>query len=510
MLPTTVDLEGSRCRGRRSPADAAYRAAAVSPPRFGLHRFGYAFEVHTVGQIVGGRYLLRELLGRGGMAEVYRARDTATDRGVAVKILRSVEHGDAARFRSEAHVLSLLDHPGVVRLRGSGTHEGVPYLVLDLAEGGSLAGELAAGPPRLDRTLAVGEQVAEALAHAHRQGIVHRDVKPSNILFDAEGQVRVADFGIARLAGSSSLTRTGQLVGTGLYLAPEQVAGEPVGPEADVYSLGLVVLECVTGSPCYAGGHIEAAVARLHRPPEVPPELPRWLREVLATMTARDPGRRPAASDVATALCRRGAEPVLASTAALDLAAVTVAAATEVVPVTLGARPPIGPTLVDEPAGPTLADAPAVPTGPTLVDEPAGAPGTTVVDETAGAADRTAVLPPGRAPRQGGWLRPRHEASPRTGPRRLRTAAILAGALLALFATVALAWTASRDDASSDPPLTSSTVPSATSVAPTTVTTTPPPTVDQAPAAPPDNGDDGEDGRGGNGGGNGKGKDKDG
>jgi serine/threonine protein kinase len=242
--------------------------------------------------------------------------------------------------------------PGLVRLRGSGTHEGVPYLVLDLAEGPSLAGELAVGPIGVDRALAVGEQVAEALAHAHRVGIVHRDVKPSNILFGDLGRVRLADFGIARLAGTPSLTGTGQLIGSAPYLSPEQVVGERSGPAADVYSVGLVVIECLTGRPCYPGGQVEAAITRLHRPPGIPSDLPPWLCDVLSAMTARDPMRRPSMDAVAEALRRQNAEPVLAATVQHDLDALT--ALPEVLAAT--ARHDTHPTtaLLDVVADPTI------------------------------------------------------------------------------------------------------------------------------------------------------------
>jgi serine/threonine protein kinase len=267
--------------------------------------------------VIDGRYVVDELLGRGGMAEVYRAQDTEADRPVAVKVLRGVEPRDARRFRSEVDVLARLDHPGLLKLRGSGTHAGVPYLVLDLAEGPTLAGELAAGPLAEERAVTVGEQVAEALAHAHRTGVVHRDVKPSNILFDEAGRARLADFGIARLAGTPSLTGTGQMVGSVPYLAPEQVEGAPVGPPADIYALGLVLIECLSGHPCYPGVQVDAAVARLHHPPTVPDGVPRWLGALLTVMTERGPARRPLADGVAEALRRQDVEPILASTQAL-------------------------------------------------------------------------------------------------------------------------------------------------------------------------------------------------
>ena len=269
------------------------------------------------GDVIDGRYVVDELLGRGGMAEVYRARDIEADDSVALKVLRGVEPRDAERFRSEVDVLARLDHPGLLSLRGSGTHAGVPYLVLDLAEGPTLAEELAAGPLAEERAVTVAEQVAEALAHAHRTGVVHRDVKPSNILFDEAGRARLADFGIARVAGTPSLTGTGQMVGSIPYLAPEQVEGAPVGPPADIYALGLVLIECLTGRPCYPGAQIDAAVSRLHRPPPVPGSAPRWLGALLTAMTERGPARRPSADAVAEALRHRDVEPILAATQAL-------------------------------------------------------------------------------------------------------------------------------------------------------------------------------------------------
>ena len=144
---------------------------------------------------------------------------------------------------------------------------------------------------------------------------MHRDIKPSNILFDETGQACLADFGIARLGDGTTLTQTGQVIGSAPYLAPEQVTGQQTGTAADVYSLGLVLIECLTGCTCYQGGHVEAAVSRLHRPPSIPDDAPRWLRDVLSAMTATNPRRRPSAAAVAEALRRQNAEPVLGTTA---------------------------------------------------------------------------------------------------------------------------------------------------------------------------------------------------
>jgi eukaryotic-like serine/threonine-protein kinase len=263
------------------------------------------------------RYRVEELLGRGGMAEVYRAVDTECGQAVAVKLLRDVEATDVHRFGVEVAALARLDHPGVIKLFGSGSHEGAPYLVLELVEGPTLADEVSDGPLGVDRSTGVARQLADALAHAHRLTIVHRDVKPANVLFDTESRARLTDFGTALLADVSGVTAAGMVIGTAPYLAPEQVEGRHVGAAADIYALGLVVLECLTGTRCYPGSRVEAAIARLHRPPAIPTSLPGWLRTVLTRMTARDPARRPSAEAVADAFDRRSAPPVVVATGAL-------------------------------------------------------------------------------------------------------------------------------------------------------------------------------------------------
>lgn len=259
-------------------------------------------------ELLDDRYELRALLGRGGSAEVHRAWDRVLQREVAVKLLlapSAPEEDTTARLRfaSEARVLARLDHPGLVRLLDVGTSAGRPYFVLELVDGGTVAALLAAAP--LDPALVarVGAQVAEALAHAHARDVVHRDVKPANVLLTAAGDAKLADFGIARLLGEGvGVTRTGHTVGTIAYLAPEQVRGEGVGPAVDVYALGLLLLEALTGARAFPGTSSESAFARLHHGPTIPLSLPSGWPRLLAAMTAGDPGERPPAAAVATAL----------------------------------------------------------------------------------------------------------------------------------------------------------------------------------------------------------------
>ncbi|MFC5176940.1 serine/threonine-protein kinase [Nocardioides taihuensis] len=252
------------------------------------------------------RYDLGPLLGRGGMADVHRGHDRLLQRDVAVKVLRDdLPPGSSGRerFVSEARLLAGLSHANLVTVLDAGFSGDQPYLVMELVEGRNLAQVLTEGTLDPADAAAVGAQVAEALAHAHGQGVVHRDVKPANVLVDDHRRVRLADFGIARLVDDvAGHTRTGTVIGTVAYLAPEQVAGEPVTAAADVYSLGLVVLESLTGVRAFPGSTAESGLARLQRPPEVPGSVPHRLRELLTRMTSREPVGRPTALEVAQEL----------------------------------------------------------------------------------------------------------------------------------------------------------------------------------------------------------------
>lgn len=281
--------------------------------------------------VLGDRYELGTRLGHGGMAEVFRGYDRVLSREVAVKLLHEgVDESGRARFMAEARTLAGLSHTGLVIVLDAGfdtaggraNEPGAapssvekPYLVMELVDGPALSRVLAEGPMALDDVTSIGAQVAHALAYVHRQGVVHRDVKPGNVLLGPAGRVKLADFGIARLLDDQGRhTRTGQTIGTAAYLAPEQLTGGDVGVAADVYSLGLVLLEAITGRREYTGNPTEAALARLHRPPAVPQHLPAPWPALLAAMTSTEPAARPDAHEVAELLEGQVSRPLPAVT----------------------------------------------------------------------------------------------------------------------------------------------------------------------------------------------------
>ncbi|MGW5370337.1 serine/threonine-protein kinase [Streptomyces sp. NPDC004009] len=252
-----------------------------------------------------GRYELGEHLGAGGAADVYRGMDLRLGRPVAVKVFRRGSGtGLKDRFEDEAVVLARLHHPGLVTVFDVGCHEGQAFLVMQLVEGSTLRRRITEGTMTVPALVELGIPLAAALGHVHRAGILHRDVKPSNILLDAENRPYLTDFGISRAIDATASTRDGAIVGTAAYLAPEQVTGRRVEQRADIYALGLVLLECLTGRLEYEGAPLESAVARLHRAPRIPRRLPAELRDLLGSMTAIEAADRPDAQTCVAVLSR--------------------------------------------------------------------------------------------------------------------------------------------------------------------------------------------------------------
>jgi eukaryotic-like serine/threonine-protein kinase len=259
----------------------------------------------VIGNVLGERYRVTARIGQGGMADVFAAVDERMDRTVALKVLRADGSADPAAFLDELQAQARVCHDAVVRLYDAGVHGELAYLVMEYVSGSSLKAVIGHGPIDPDRVADIGTHVAAGLAAAHELGVVHRDVKPANVLIDADGRVQLADFGIARLSEPAvQSAQTGVTHGTAAYLSPEHVTGQPVGPPADVYGLGLVLLEALTGRREFTGPPLEAAVARLSRDPSIPTDLPPGWVPLLRAMTSREPEGRPTAAIVAAQLQR--------------------------------------------------------------------------------------------------------------------------------------------------------------------------------------------------------------
>ncbi|MCB0962861.1 MAG: serine/threonine protein kinase, partial [Acidimicrobiales bacterium] len=263
--------------------------AASTPPPSG------APPEQLAGRLLAGRYRLNRPIASGGMARVWEATDETLARRVAVKLLHDHLARDESfvhRFRAEAVAAARLSHPAIISVYDTFSVDGLEGIVMELVVGTTMRADLDQhGPMRLEAALAIGTQVADALGAAHASGLVHRDVKPANILLASDGRVLVADFGIAKAVEGQDLTGTGTMIGTAKYLAPEQVQGAPVDGRADLYALGVVLYEALAGQPPFAADTDAAtALARLQHDPaplrshraEVPPAVEAVVLQALA------------------------------------------------------------------------------------------------------------------------------------------------------------------------------------------------------------------------------------
>ncbi|PVZ10800.1 serine/threonine-protein kinase [Actinomycetospora cinnamomea] len=425
----------------------------------------------TVG---GGRYTLGDLIGRGGAAEVFRARDELLGRDVAVKLFPAgVGEADESRRQREVQTLAGMNHPGLVTIYDVGQERDRAYFVMQLIEGESLADRIRSGPLALGDVVALGAALADALTYVHRHGVVHRDIKPGNVLLDTEGRPHLSDFGIAVLADATNITATGMVIGTASYLSPEQVRGQQVGPASDVYALGLVLLECITARREYPGNALEAAVARLHRAPEIPPDLPGPLGGLLAGMTLDEPMERPTTEQVVGELRMIARESGMDAQTVLAPAPITGSGAMR----TAAMGPGTGPTAYAPMGGPSSGPTRRMgtPPGGYAAAAAAGAYGT-------GYGDPTALVggEPGAAPGE----------APRRGRRRAAAVLALVGLLLAGGIGGYLLLSNRDEPAPAAPPVlppvlstssTTTTTVEETTERTTRRTTTPPPTTTVAP-----------------------------
>ncbi len=286
--------------------------------------------------VLDNRYDVGQPLGSGGMGEVFLARDRVLGRDVALKVLRKQYAGDsefAERFKREARSAASLSHPNIVQVYDRGdTEDGSSYIAMEYVPGGTLKEKVVSeGPLGTREAAALGAQVAEALEAAHERGMVHRDIKPQNVLLTDRGDAKVADFGIARAGSSVTISRTGSVMGTAGYMSPEQALGEPATPKSDLYSLGVVLFEALTGElPYTADNPIAVSMKHVNEPVrsarEIDPTIPEGMNALVTRLMAKDPEDRYASADeLADDLWRisRGREPTAAPVAAPVAAAPT-------------------------------------------------------------------------------------------------------------------------------------------------------------------------------------------
>ncbi|WP_417512173.1 serine/threonine-protein kinase [Microbacterium sp.] len=256
----------------------------------------------TQGVSFGGRYELQSRIAIGGMGEVWEATDHVIGRTVAIKILKDEYMGDPGfleRFRAEARHAALVNHEGIASVFDYGEENGSAFLVMELVPGEALSTVIERdGSLSADKTLDIVAQTASALQAAHAAGLVHRDIKPGNLLITPDGRVKITDFGIARIADQVPLTATGQVMGTVQYLSPEQASGHPASPATDTYSLGIVAYECLAGKRPFTGeSQVAIAMAQINeQPPPLPPTVPIPVQNLVMAMIAKKPADRPSSS----------------------------------------------------------------------------------------------------------------------------------------------------------------------------------------------------------------------
>jgi len=256
----------------------------------------------VAGSVLEHRYRLDDRIALGGVGEVWQGTDLVLGRAVAVKLLQPEYAQDEeclARFRAEGRHAALLSHPNIAQVYDY-VEKAPPvpgFLVMELVDGQSLARLLARGPIGPARAMGIVAQAASGLQAAHAAGLVHRDIKPGNLLVGPDDHVKITDFGIAQAAGSARLTRTGTLVGTAAYLAPERATGGPATPASDLYSLGVVAYECLTGQAPFDGEPLAVALAHMQQAiPPLPPSVPAAVAALVADLTAKDPSARPSSA----------------------------------------------------------------------------------------------------------------------------------------------------------------------------------------------------------------------
>jgi serine/threonine protein kinase len=249
-----------------------------------------------IGKTVGPYQILEEI-GRGGMAVVYRAWQPSLQRHIALKVLPEYFRHDPdllARFQREARAAAQLEHPNIVHIYDTGIADGLPYIAMEYLQGGSLQERLAQGTLPPAEAVGLLEQIGGALDHAHARGLIHRDVKPANILFTADGRPKVADFGIARATEGTRLTRTGMVMGTPEYMAPEQAEGGTVDHRADLYALGVILYQMLTGQAPFHGTTPHATLhAVIYEPPPPPRQLNPSLSQAVESVILRALAKRP-------------------------------------------------------------------------------------------------------------------------------------------------------------------------------------------------------------------------